>query len=506
MGQPLHPVVIGVGQCTYRDTDPGRTPVDAMVDSARLALADADCDGLLQSIDCLVTVPLLARQVPELAAMFPTTAGSGVAEALGIEPATLLTSDFGGNLPQWFINRCADDLVRGEVNAVLLSGGELMATLFAGLRNGADLSAWQQGGTRESKDLGRGREPCLPAERAHGLFEPINTYPLFQSALRHAHGWSEREQAGRLGGLVSRMSQVAASNPLAWKQDPLSVEAVLSTEAGNRMITSPYTRAMNAILAVDMSASVILTTDAHARSLGVPPDRMVYLQAGAEANDVWHTSERVDFYRSPALSGCFSQVLDMADISAGDIDRFDLYSCFPSAVEVACDALGMAADDPRGVTVTGGLMRFGGPGNNYSLHAIARMVDLLRDSRGSRGLVSANGGYLTKHAVGLYGRSAPSVPWLERDRDGVQRSVDALAHPALNTHPDSGRLVVEAHAVPFKDGTPARGIVVGRLDDGRRCLAHAVDEAACDTLLHNDCIGREGRVVPDKPVNRFHFT
>lgn len=505
MGQPLHPVVIGVGQCTYRDISAERTPIDAMAESARLALADTGCDGLLQSIDCLVTVPFLARQIPELAAMFPTTAGSGVAEALGIEPTTLLTSDFGGNLPQWFVNRCADELVCGEVNAVLLSGCELMASLFAGLRSGADLSAWQQGGARESKDLGGGREPCLQVERAHGLFEPINTYPLFQSALRHAHGWSEREQAVRLGGLVSRMSQVAASNPLAWKQDPLTAEAVLSTEAGNRMITSPYTRAMNAILAVDMSASVILTTDAHARSLGVPPEKMVYLQAGAEANDVWYTSERVDFYRSPALSGCFSQVLDMADISIGDVHRFDLYSCFPSAVEVACDALGIAPDDPRGVTVTGGLMRFGGPGNNYSLHAIAHMIDLLRESPGRCGLVSANGGYLTKHAVGIYGMSSPSVPWFERERGRVQRSVDALAHPALNAHPDSGRLVVEAHAVPYKDGAPARGIVVGRLDDGRRCLAQTVDEAACDALMHHDCVGREGRVLPGEPVNGFRF-
>lgn len=505
MAQPLHPVIIGVGQCMYRDTDPKRTPIDGMVDSARRALADAGCDGLRENIDCIVSIPFLARQVPELAAMFPDTAGSGVAEALGIEPATLLTSDFGGNLPQWFVNRCADDLVRGEYGAVLITGCELMSTLFAGLRSGADLSAWQQGGARESTDLGSGLEPCLPSERAHGLFEPINTYPLFQSALRHAHGWSEREQAERLGGLVSRMSQVAAINPLAWKQDLLSADDVLSTEAGNRMITSPYTRAMNAILAVDMSASVILTTDAHALSLGVPPEKMVYLQGGAEANDVWYTSERVDFYRSPAMSACMSYTMDMADISVRGIDHFDLYSCFPSAVEVACDTLGIAPDDPRGVTVTGGLMRFGGPGNNYSLHAIASLYERLRNARSGCGLVSANGGYLTKHAVGIYGVSEPSVPWIERDRDGLQGRLDAEDHPALNARPEGGRLVVEAHAVPFKDGMPARGIVVGRLDDGRRCLAQAVDEASCDALLHDDCVGREGRVVPGEPVNDFRF-
>lgn len=505
MGQSLHPVIIGVGQCTYRDTDPKRTPVDGMVDSARLALADAGCENLIQTIDCIVSVPFLARQVPELAAMFTANAASGVAAALGIDPPSLLTSDFGGNLPQWFLNRCADELVRKEHRAVLISGCELMSTLFAGLRSGADLSAWQQGGDRASTDLGQGREPCLPSERAHGLFEPINTYPLFQSALRHARGWSESAQAERLGGLVSRMSRVSANNPLAWKQDFLRPESVLSTANGNRMITSPYTRAMNAILAVDMSASVILTTDAHARTLGVPPEKMVYLQAGSEAQDVWHTSERVDFFRSPALSACLSEALHMADIAAADIDHFDLYSCFPSAVEIACEALGIDSCDARGVTVTGGLMRFGGPGNNYSLHAIAHMVEKLRDTGRGHGLISANGGYLTKHAVGIYGLSAPSVAWVERDRDRLQTSIDAQAHPTLNPQPKSGSVVVEAHAVPFKDGSPSSGIVVGRLADGQRCLAHVMHESSRDALLHTDCVGREGRLLPGEPVNEFRF-
>ena len=505
MAQPLNPVIVGIGQCTFRDADTGRTPVDGMLESARLALDDTGCDALAADIDCLVSIPFLARQLPELAGLFTGTAGSGVAEGLGIAPATLLTSDYGGNLPQWFINRCADDLVSGEYRAVLLTGCELMATLFSGLRSGADLSAWQRGGHRESVDLGAGRDPCLPSERAHGLFEPINTYPLFQSALRHAHGWSESEQADRLGRLVSEMSAVAADNPLAWKRDALSPAEVLSTQAGNRMITSPYTRAMNAILAVDMAASVILTTDAHARSLGIAPERMIYLQAGAEANDVWNTAERVDFYRSPALSGCLSQTLDMADVAAVDIDCFDLYSCFPSAVEVACDALGMAPDDARGVTLTGGLMRFGGPGNNYSMHAIAAVCEKLRGGPQSRGLVSANGGYLTKHAVGLYGCAPPRAPWSERQRDRVQSVVESQTHPTLVAQPAPGRLVVEAHAVPFRDGAPAYGIVVGRLDDGRRCLAHAVDESGCAAMLHDDCIGRSGEVTAGDPVNTFRF-
>ena len=62
----------------------------------------------------------------------------------------------------------------------------------------------------------------------------------------------------------------------------------------------------------------------------------------------------------------------MAGKTLADMQFFDLYSCFPSAVEIACREIGLAEDDPRGLTVTGGLAFFGGPGNNYVTHSICR--------------------------------------------------------------------------------------------------------------------------------------
>ena len=69
--------------------------------------------------------------------------------------------------------------------------------------------------------------------------EPIRTYPLFESALRHAAGLDQDAHMQRLGGLVSRMSKVAAANPLAWRQQVLSAEEAIDTGGGNRMITWP---------------------------------------------------------------------------------------------------------------------------------------------------------------------------------------------------------------------------------------------------------------------------
>ena len=68
--------------------------------------------------------------------------------------------------------------------------------------------------------------------------------------------------------------------------------------------------------------------------------------------------------------------------------------------------MGIAPDDPRGLTLTGGLPYFGGAGNNYSAHAIAEAVARCRNQPGSTAMVVANGGFMSKYACGIYSTEA----------------------------------------------------------------------------------------------------
>ena len=497
------PVLVAVGQQTFRDRDPARTPVDAMEAAARLALADAGNVRLAEAIDTVVTVPFIGTQVPDIAALMPTNTAALLADRLGLQ-ARLFSADVGGSLPQLFVNRFADQLAAGECRAVMICGSELLATMFDALRGGKDISGWTIAGQRAPEMLSEGTDMSYATERAHGLFEPINTYPLFESALRHHKNLDSDTHNARIAGIVSRMSEVAAANPHAWRPRQVSVEEALSTENGNRMIVYPYTKVMNSILAVDMAAAVIMTTEAHARALGFDAAQMIYLRGGAEAHDVDYVSERVDFFSSPALQRIGPQALAMAGMDVGEIDLFDIYSCFPAAVQIACDALGLEVDDPRGLTVTGGLTLFGGPGNNYSLHAIAEMVSRLRE-RGGNGLVTANGGYITKHAVGVYSSVAPESGWDSSRRTSVQAELDAQPHPVLDTAP-RGRGVVEGHALRFEQGEPSGALIVGRLDNGKRFVAHTrKDPELLESLVGADAVGRVGRVSPGDDKNLFEF-
>jgi acetyl-CoA C-acetyltransferase len=194
--------------------------------------------------------------------------------------------------------------------------------------------------------------------------------------------------------------------------------------------------------------------------------------------------------------------LESAGIDVGAIGCFDLYSCFPSAVQIARDMLGIPDDDPRPLTVTGGLPYFGGPGNDYAMHAIATMMERLRAAPGSTGLVSALGWYLTKHAIGVY--ATEPRPWAPQDLAPVQRELDAMAHPALVSEPHGCGTIETYTVLHDRGGTLLRGIVIGRLEDGRRFLANTPeDRAVLEALEAEEGVGRAGRVETADGIARF---
>ncbi|WP_255622154.1 hypothetical protein [Pseudonocardia sp. DSM 110487] len=156
-----------------------------------------------------------------------------------------------------------------------------------------------------------------------------------------------------------------------------------------------------------------------------------------------------------------------------DVATFDLYSCFPIAVSNICDGLGLGPDDPRGLTVTGGLPFFGGAGNNYSMHAIAETVQRCRANPGSYGFVGANGGTLSKYSAGVY--CTTPIGWRPDRSATLQAEIDAWPAPEPARYAD-GWATIETYTVRHDRDGRRTGIVVGRLEaDGRRFLAKAAE-------------------------------
>ena len=160
----------------------------------------------------------------------------------------------------------------------------------------------------------------------------------------------------------------------------------------------------------------------------------------------------------------------------------------------------------RALTLTGGLPFFGGPGNNYSMHAIAEAITRVRSDPGSYALVIANGGYLSKHSAGVYG-PAPEVEWRAVDNSDLkQRLQDHGCAPV--TEAPSGTGIIESYVAAYRRGQPAIGFIVGRqAADDQRFLATVKngDAETMTGLFDAEPMGRKVSVTKDGSVNTFRF-
>jgi acetyl-CoA C-acetyltransferase len=214
-------------------------------------------------------------------------------------------------------------------------------------------------------------------------------------------------------------------------------------------------------------------------------------------------SERDRLDASPAIKGCNRLALDMAGKTLADVSAFDLYSCFPSAVEVAMREIGLSEDDPRPISVTGGLPFFGGPGNNYVTHSVGAMVDACRADPGSLGLVTGVGYYLTKHSAGVYSTRPPERGYVRVDPAMTKATIEATpGRVAAGAY--AGPATVEATTVQYsRDGDPTLGVLATLTPDGRRALANTTDPSALVSMTTEEWVGRSVQLGTDGTVNRL---
>ena len=320
--------------------------------------------------------------------------------------------------------------------------------------------------------MGDDRPGSNDIEMSHSLAIPTQVYPVFENALRAASGLAPNEHGARVAAMWARFSDVAARNPHAWTRDAMSADEIATPSDDNRLIGYPYTKFQCANLQVDQAAAVIVCSVEAARSAGVPEDRWVFPWSGADGHDHWFVSERENLYTSPAIGACGAAALKLAGTTIDAVDHLELYSCFPAAVQMGATALGIDPfTDPRPLTQTGGLVFFGGPGNNYSTHGIASMVDRLR-ADGGTGLVTALGWYATKHAIGIYGAEPPATPFRAAK---PQAEIDALPRVLL-VDEYAGPATLESFTVMHeRDNTPAMAIVGVRTPVGARTWANSTD-------------------------------
>jgi acetyl-CoA C-acetyltransferase len=493
------PCIIGVGRHTWHPDEVGPDgapePLDMWEHVARAAGRDTGAANVLERLDAIEIVYCQTWQYDD--------AVQRLAERIGAAPRRRNYSGIGGTMGQQLVAATAERMLAGELDLALITSAEALATQRAYKKRGERARYSFKPGDRRPFPW---EAPPDPVEVAHEVFQAWLTFAIFENARRGHLGTPLDTYRHEVASMLSRLTRVAAANPHAWFPIERSAADIADVRADNRMVGYPYTKYMVSVMDVDMAAALILATHGTADALGVPSERRVYPRGWSYATDPVLVAARPEMWRSPAMRAAARTALVHAGVDLGDIAAFDLYSCFGSSLNFSCDALGLAPDDPRGLTVTGGLPYHGGPGSGYLVHAIATMTDTLRAAPGSYGLVSGVGMHMTKHAFGVY--STTPGPVAASDAGAVQQALDAAGAgtvPVVAEHDGDAR-VVGYSVVHDRAGAPESAVLVCETPAGTRTYARAGDPEACRAAESEELVGRTVTLVPRTVTGAFGET
>ncbi|MBV8928509.1 MAG: acetyl-CoA acetyltransferase [Mycobacteriaceae bacterium] len=487
---PRTPVIVGVGQAAERiDDDDYRamSAVELAAAAATAALEDCAAAGVARAIDTVAATRQFENSGPHAVSLlgksnnFPRS----VARRVGADPRRAVLEVIGGQSPQHLVTELAATIAVGESDVALIAGSDNTSTLrhLADADDKPDFSETVDGSL---EDRGYGLEGLVMRYTViHGLTNAPTQYGLLENARRARLGLSRADYLTQMGELFAPFTKVAAKNPFAAAPVERSADELIMVTDRNRMISDPYPRLVVARDQVNQGAAVLMMSVDAARRLGVPEEKWVFLHGHADLQEQGLVQRR-ELGRAPSAVMAVREALAVAGIGVDDVATFDLYSCFPVPVFNICDGLGIAPDDPRGLTLTGGLPFFGGAGNNYSMHAIAETVDAMRSAPGQFGLVGANGGVMSKYSVGVY--SAARGEW--KPDDSTQLQAQIAEWPAIPVTEDAdGPGRIETHTVR-RDNGRRTGIIFGRLEsDGSRFLATTEDDELIALLTDGEPVG-----------------
>lgn len=480
---PRQPVLVGIGVASQRvePTTGALEPLDLMIEAARRAGADAGGAHTLAAVQ-QVAVPRGRWRYRD--------PGREIAQAIGAPAAVSLLSTL-GVLQQTLIDAACSSIAAGEIDCALVVGGDAGYRILQAKLGGVRAQERQQE-TAPDIVLQAAEDLLHPAELAAGIRLPAALYALVSSAWRAAQGLTPAAHRAAIARLYEGFARVSAGNPWAWQRRELGAEQIAKASDRNPMQAFPYTRLHCSSWNVDQAAALLLCSAGRAQALGIPPDLWIHAWGGSESNHVVPVSARADLARCAGAQQAGQAVLQASGLEASDVDLVDLYSCFPIAVEMTAQEIGLPLDPEQPPTLTGGMSLAGGPFNNYVLQSTCRMAELMRAGRGRTGLISCVSGVLNKIGFGLWGREPGPAPFGTFDVSNAVATSTATV-PVTADYAGNGR--VAGYTVVHERGAPARALVLADTEAGTRTLAWSADAALVERLQREEFCGAGVRLA-----------
>ncbi len=316
-----------------------------------------------------------------------------------------------GVLQQNLINSTCNKILNGEIRAGLILGGEARYKL---IRSHIEKKEYIETELTNNPDHYVKAKDDLHLkieENALGLMA-VGYYGVLESALRSSLNINFDTHHKNISEMYSEFSKIASQNNESWIDKPIKAEQILNQSKENPLQAFPYNKLHCSSWNVNQSCALIICSEDIANKLNIPTEKRVYPLASSENNHMVATLQRPNLIEPYGMKMASDFILQICDSYNIKPNIFDLYSCFPVAVQMFSRLLNVKK--PKDMTITGGMSFAGGPLNSYVIHSTIKTISRIREESNNIGIVTGVSGMMTKQSFALWAKN-PIIEFLHKD-------------------------------------------------------------------------------------------
>ena len=396
-----------------------------------------------------------------------------------------------GILQQNLINTACKRIQNGEIKASLILGGE---SRFKMLRSSIENKEYIETPLNTNPDeyYKSPEKLQLDIEEKELGSMAVGYYAILESAFRSMLQNNHDEHNNYLSEIYSSYSEIAASNEDGWIEQPFDKEDIKTESNKNLRQAFPYNKYHCTSWNVNQACAIIICSEDIADKLNIPFDKRVYPIASSENNHMITTLQRPNLIEPAGMHLAAKFILDICNKNNLTPNLYDLYSCFPVAVQMFAKSLKLK--DIKDKTVTGAMPFAGGPLNSYVLHSTAKLIEKLREKCGV-GIVTGVSGMMTKQSYALWSKN-PCIDFTYEDCTKKAREIEL---PVKLSVQKSGSGVIIGYTIHIKDDVN-KAIIFVDTDDKKRKLITSSDRNIINEMQNTEWVGKRINFNEDQLV------
>lgn len=469
------PVVIGISSIQQKGSF-------EQLDEALILMEKATQKAIVDSTNSKITDYIDQIQIPKGYWKYRDP-GKWISERNNIQSAVTSVTKI-GVLQQNLINSACHDIAQGKIRASLIVGGEARYKKILALKENKEFIETELN-INPDFYVKAADELQTKEERDELGLMAVGYYAILETAYRKKNGLSLKEHKDKISNMYAEFSKIAANNPDGWIDSNKSAEDIKQISKENPLQAFPYNKFHCTSWNVNQASAMILCSEDLADKLGIPKNKRVYPLASSETNHMIAPIQRPKLSESTGLDLAAKFIKDICDEHKIQPNTYDLYSCFPIAVQMFADSLNLGSEDVK--TVTGGMPFAGGPLNNYMIHSTVKMLSEIRNNHSSIGLVTGVSGMMTKQAFALWAKE-PLIQFISKD---VTEDAASIEHPVGMSTQTNGIAIILGYTI-FKDANKDMKVVIyGEDSQNKRKVLISKDKEIIKNMGEEEWVGKQ---------------